>query len=33
VLYYDRQIALAVVGWVLYVVAVVYTWPAVSVIR
>ncbi len=30
VLYYDRQIVLAVVSWVLYVVAVVYTWPAVA---
>ena len=27
VLYYDRQIVLAVVTWVLFVVAVVYTWP------
>ena len=30
VLYYDRQIVLAVVAWVLYVVLVVYTWPAVA---
>ena len=28
VLYYDRQIVLAVTSWVLYVVCVVYTWPA-----
>jgi 4-hydroxybenzoate polyprenyltransferase len=28
ILYTDRQIVLAVIGWVLYVVAVVYTWPA-----
>lgn len=29
VLYYDRQIVLAVVTWVLYVVGVIYTWPAI----
>ena len=29
VLYYDRQIVLAVVVWIAYVVMVVYTWPAV----
>ena len=27
--YYDRQLVLAVIGWMLYVVVVVYTWPAV----
>ena len=31
VLYYDRQIVLAVVVWILYVVAVVYTRPALAV--
>lgn len=30
VLYYDRQIVLAVLCWTVYVIAVVYTWPAIS---
>ncbi len=29
VLYYDRQIVLAIVTWILYIVGVVYTWPAI----
>lgn len=30
VLYYDRQIVLAILCWILYVAAVVYTWPALQ---
>jgi len=32
VLYHDRQIVLAVVTWVVYVVGVIYTWPVVTVL-